>query len=148
MNGDSNGRDDNGDGRVPHAELWADGKRVHDAPGKLVNVLVAECVKRGYREILIELGEDSSPVQFARGDERLEMDTMPRQLFAVIKERLARLCGSINEGQGTFTTSLKRTETSAKPWLQVQVRVTFADKSVRLTVADANTPSAPDQKSR
>jgi hypothetical protein len=128
------GSSSNGNGHG-HDQVWDDEGPVHDPIGRLVTVLLNEAVKRGCGGIVVDLGGDGCPVHFLRDSEMLEMDSLPLMLYPSLEERLIRLCGGECQNHGTFSTSLKRTETSSAAYCDVQVTVDFADPGLRLTLA-------------
>jgi hypothetical protein len=136
----ANGNSRNGNGRGPFEEATVsdeDGRPLPDVFERLVTVMLSEAVARRCSEILVDVGEDCCPVHFVRGSERLKIDSLPVRLFGPLKDRVARMCRKEDcQGQGTFTSSLKRTETSAKAYAGVKVAVDFADSGLRLTITD------------
>ncbi len=135
----TNGGSGNGNASGPHrATVWVLGEGpVHDALGQIVVVMLTEAVARRCSEIVVGLGEDCCPVHFIRGNEQLEMDSMPVRLFDPLKDRIAQMCGNKGcQGEGTFISSLKKSKTSSQVGAQVQVSVVFGDSSLRLTISD------------
>jgi hypothetical protein len=110
---------------------------MHDALGRLVDVMLREALRRRCREIQIDVGEDGCAVWLLRGSERLPLDPIPPRLYSDLKDRLARKCGNKSwEGQGTFLACLKRTKASEKDHGDVNVSVVFGDESLRLTITE------------
>lgn len=127
----------NGDGR---SHLVVDGEGpVHDPLGRFVTLLVREAVARKCSEIVVERADACCLVHLVRGDERLKMDSPPARLFAPIKQRVARMCGqTANDGQGTFTTSLKKTETGVDTGPHVTVSVRWGASDIHFTICVGN----------
>ena len=129
-----------GDGRGPFDEAtnWSDDDGpLHDAIGRLVTVMLREALESRSSEIQIGVGEDGYAVHFVQGLKKLAMDALPVRLFGPLKDRVARMCGKEDcQGHGTFSALLKRTETSAKGYGEVNVAVVFGDSSLQLTIAD------------
>jgi hypothetical protein len=138
----SNGSE-NGNGRGPVNDgLRPDEEPAHDVFGRLVVVMLREAVARRSNEIQIDVGEDCCPVHFVRGTENLEMDSLPVRIFGPFKDHVASMCGKEDcQGQGTFSATLKGTETSAKAYGEVKVSVVFGDSSLRLTIANVQNTS-------
>ena len=136
-NGSENG---NGHGPFEGSEIWSnDEGPIQDVVDRLVLVIVREAVSLRCSEIQVDVGEECCPVHFVRGNEKLERDSLPVRLFGPFKDRVAQMYGKgkeDNQGQGTFSALLKRTETSAKAYGEARVSVTFGSSSLRLTITD------------
>ncbi len=146
MAGNSSNHDsNNGDGRPPFESeaISGDEGPLRDTMRRLVLVLLEEAVARAYDRIVVVQGETGCPVHFLRGDESLEMDALPSRLFGEFEAQVARMCGrEVGPGQGTFTTCLKKTETSAKAFARVRVSVVFDGSSLRFTITEVERQSA------
>jgi len=134
-NGNGHPKDDDG---ARSFEVVGDATRpINRSLERLVRVLLEECVKRGYERIEITLADDGCPTHLERGDVKLPMDTMPRWLFEPFKAQVARMCGMKQPaGEGKFSASLKRAETSARPYCEMYVSAVLGESTVQLAITD------------
>jgi hypothetical protein len=113
----------------------------HDPLERLVILILREAVARRFNEIEIDDRELVCPVRFVRGNERLEIDPLPKRLFGAFKGRVARMCGKEDDqGEGTFVASLNLADTSERDYGEATVSVVFGDSSLRLTIINLTAP--------